>query len=657
MGAGSLLLVICSPLVITACLAIKLLCLSFALSLPDWVVHRQVWSATLGSLMLVVAPFFLLPHAWRFVLLLATDIGLSSLMLADLLHLHFFRDVLSIVELSEASQLHMGIASIAATLRPSHGLLFLDVLILGLLFPVYLRARRRLPPLRFHVRAASCALLTTAGALVGFPAALLVWRDSEEVFLYAVTRRQVVSAIGLFPYHIFDAAHYFKYPLSGRWSVSDADVERVRRFLKQRQTTRASISPLFGAAKGRNVIVVMCESLQAFPVGLGIRGGQVTPSLVALARESLRFENFYDQTHMGATSDGEFISLQSLHPVDAGAVATRYVSNHYRALPAILAERGYTTLSAIGQPGESWNMRIMHPRLGFQKRFYEEDLAPGEKIGLGLSDREFFRQMFPILVQQPTPFLAFLITLTNHHPYVIPARDHELDVGTLRGSVLGNYLQSVHYFDRALGDFVERLRESGLLDSSILVVYGDHHGWLEDTPDLAELLRFTPGNSYRYWLTRKRLPLLIRLPGGAHAGARSVTSGHLDIAPTLLTLLGIEETRTVMLGEDLTQARVSPVVYRDGSFTDGMLHWTRQPGSSAGECFEQSEGKPLSCASLRERHEQALEQLQVSDLIIRGDLILKLLPEGAVKDAVSDSSAKKPIHDPVEFPVVRETRD
>lgn len=627
---GLLLFEVSAPLALAACLAIKFLYLSFVLSLPDWVVHRQVVSATFGSLIVMIALSLLLPDAWRFVALLATDLGLSLLMLGDLLHLHFFRDFIAMAEISEAGQLHMGFASIVATLQPSHGLLFVDILVLALLFPAYLHARRRRPPVGFHARAALCALLTVIGAGVGLPAALLVFRDSEEVFTYTVTRRQVVSAIGLLPYHIFDAANYLRYPLSGRLSVGAADIGRVQRFLKQRQTTRASNSPLFGAAKGRNVLIVMGESLQAFPIGLEIGGRPVTPHLVSLRSESLRFENFYDQTYMGATSDGEFTSLQSLHPLDAGAVATRYVSNHYRALPAILAERGYTTLSAIGQPGDSWNMRIMHPRLGFQKRFYEEDLGPGEKIGLGLSDREFFRQMHPILVQQPQPFFAFLITLTNHHPYARPAGNHEVDVGRLRGSVLGNYLQSVHYFDRALGAFVEKLRESGLLDSTVLVVYGDHHGWLEDTPELAELLRFSAGDSDRYWLTRRRLPLLVRLPGGAHAGVRSVTSGHLDIAPTLLTLLGIEETRSVMLGEDLTQARVAPVVYRDGSFSDGTRHWTYQPGSSsAAKCFEQPETKPLPCDGLRHRREQALEQLEISDLIIRGDLIPKLLSEGA----------------------------
>jgi lipoteichoic acid synthase len=609
-------------LVVTTCVAVKLLYASAVLGLPDWPTQRAVGSATLGVLLVTVAPVMLLPPVARVVLLLALDAVVAGLVVGDLLHLRFFRDVLSVVDVSRAGQLHMALASVGSALRPVHALLVLDVVLLGLLVPAYRAAQRRRRPWRRRARAAVGGLLAAAGVVTALPAARLLWRDPEEVFAFAITRRQVVTAVGVLPYHLFDVAMNVAYPVAGRLQVSEADVERVRRFLDDRATRRAGASPLFGAARGRNVILVMCESLQAFPLDLRIGGQPVMPALAALRRESLYFENFYDQTHMGATSDGEFTSLQSLHPLEAGAVATRYAGNHYRALPAIVADHGYTTLAAIGQPGDSWNMRVMHPRLGFQRPIYEDSLAPGETIGLGLADREFFRQMVPVLVEQRAPFLALLITLTNHHPYDIPARHHHLDVGALRGSLVGNYLQSVHYFDQALGEFVENLRVSGLLERSVLVLYGDHHGWLEDTPDLAHLLGFAPDDSFRYWLVRKRLPLLIRLPGGAQAGTRSTVAGHLDIAPTILALLSIAEGRRIMLGADLTQPRDTPVVYRDGSYSDGVRHGLRKPGRGwAGRCFEQPGGRPLPCPTPRDEPAEAVQQLRVSDLIIRGDLI------------------------------------
>ena len=63
----------------------------------------------------------------------------------------------------------------------------------------------------------------------------------------------------------------------------------------------------------------------------------------------------------------------------------------------------------------------------------------------------------------------------------------------LDGTYIGNYLQSVHYADYALGIFIEELQTAGLWDEAMLVVYGDHFGISiqsaqEDLDLLADLL-------------------------------------------------------------------------------------------------------------------------------------------------------------------------
>ena len=179
--------------------------------------------------------------------------------------------------------------------------------------------------------------------------------------------------------------------------------------------------------------------------------------------------NTYDQTYMGTTSDGEFTSLQSLHPLPTGAVATRYGANDFFALPAVLASHGYETLSAVAESGDFWNKRQMHPKLGFRQSFFADAFRPGELLGLGLADREFFAQIDPVLRSQRRPFMALLVTLSNHHPYRLPAGHRVLSLGELAGSLLGDYLESVHYFDAMFGGFVDTLRRDGVLDRSLIV--------------------------------------------------------------------------------------------------------------------------------------------------------------------------------------------
>ena len=238
----------------------------------------------------------------------------------------------------------------------------------------------------------------------------------------------------------------------------------------------------------------------------------------------------------------------------------------------------------VRAPGDFWKMATMHSALGFQRSFFEDSYRLRERIGPWLSDREFFTQTVPTLRTQPTPFMAFLLTASNHHPYRLPAQDKELSLGKLEGTRLGDYLQSVRYFDRAFGEFVDQLRAAGLLDTSIVVLYGDHQGFLGDPPELAHLLGFSERDEYRTMQVRKNVALLIRLPHAQEAGASTVTGGHVDIAPTVLGLLGIEDERRVMLGQDLTQGRHCLVVFRAGSFTDGAVWYVHRVGAVVGTC-------------------------------------------------------------------------
>ena len=136
----------------------------------------------------------------------------------------------------------------------------------------------------------------------------------------------------------------------------------------------------------------MAESLAAFPIGMSWRGQPLAPDAVArsvFSDKPLVFSQFFDQTHDGTTSDGEFTSLQSLHPLPAGSVATRYGSNDFRGLPAILAEHGYHTFSASAEHGDFWNKRQIHPRLGFSQSFFREHFREGEVLASRLGGPRF----------------------------------------------------------------------------------------------------------------------------------------------------------------------------------------------------------------------------------------------------------------------------
>ncbi|HVY61111.1 MAG TPA: sulfatase-like hydrolase/transferase, partial [Planctomycetota bacterium] len=399
------------------------------------------------------------------------------------------------------------------------------------------------------------------------PLGIRAARDEQGAFEYVTSRREVVAEVGLAGYHAHDAARVLEDVVLGRAAVPAAERERAISLALARARPGHPPAPgaLRGAAAGRSAILLVCESLAAFPVGLEVGGQRVTPNLDALAGECLRFDRFFEQTHTATTADAEHLLLQSLHPLDWGAVPTRFEANDFDALPEVLAARGYATLSFCGAAGDFWNMRRIHERYGIARSRFLGELD-GERIGLGLSDRAFFPQVARVLAATPDPFFAYVLTLTNHHPYAIPERERTLRLEPwLADSLTGGYLQSVHFFDAALGAFVADLRASGVLDRAVLVLVGDHQPWLERPPELARLLGFDPADAERHRLAERRVPLLVRLPGGAHAGPRATLGGQIDVAPTILALLGIERSAMpAALGLDLTAGLDRLVAFRDG---------------------------------------------------------------------------------------------
>jgi phosphoglycerol transferase MdoB-like AlkP superfamily enzyme len=291
-------------------------------------------------------------------------------------------------------------------------------------------------------------------------------------------------------------------------------------------------------------------------------------------------------------------------------------------------------MSAHAYYGDLFNMRTVHPRLGFQRSLFREDYVQREQLGLGLADVEFFRQTVPRLEKERRPFMAFLITLSTHHDWRLPEKYQTLNVGELKGTLVGQYLQSMNHFDTGFGELLDSLQHDGLLDQSILVIYGDHKGQFgkgepEGRIDLGRLLTrnagWAPPDSgfdYRYWQVQNQVPLILHLPHDEAAGPRSITSGHLDIAPTLLNLLGIEKHYMVSLGRDLTQGEDEFVVFRNGTFAYAdTLCVTPNASVRTAKCRDTRTGAILDPARFAARFDQARERLAASDAIITGNLI------------------------------------
>jgi phosphoglycerol transferase MdoB-like AlkP superfamily enzyme len=385
--------------------------------------------------------------------------------------------------------------------------------------------------------------------------------------------RSVVEQLGPLGYHAYDAWNYGR----AAWlrpPLSAADLEDAISWFAERAPLRAgAASPLFGKARGRSIIVIQVESLQDFVVDYRVGDQEVMPHLRGWSTDGIRFTGVSDQTNEGRTSDAEFVALTSLLPIDHGAVAFRYPGNHYVALPRVLADHGYATLSAVAFEAGFWNRRVLHPRYGFERSLFEPDFSMTEQIGWGLNDRDFLLQMVPRLERLRRPFLAWLITLSLHHPFDgFPDRHKTLKLGGLEGTSFGNYLHTMRFFDQALEEFKAALARDGLLDDVVLMVFGDHDAGFPRDPAIARAMGVA--GTEAGWTLADRVPLFVRAPALLAATPSlphvvPAAMGQSDFAPTLLSLVGIDAAALPFVGRNvLGRPGDAPVVRPYGDWID-----------------------------------------------------------------------------------------
>lgn len=385
--------------------------------------------------------------------------------------------------------------------------------------------------------------------------------------------------------------------------------------------------PWSGRAAGANVLMVQVEALNGWVLDAEVGGEPVAPFLRALAAQGLSFPNVFDDTHQGRSSDADYLALVSQHPLRRDAVAMVRPRQSVVALPGLLRERGYATLAVHAHIPGFWNAGERRERYGFDTQLFGADLGPGEELGFGLVDAETLRRALPRLTSLPEPWVGWIVTLTMHGPHdQVPPSFPALPLGVMEGTPLGNYLRKVRHTDDALRRLLASLDSAGTLDRTLVVVYGDHTEshrmdmeWVERTAGVEGL----PGDARTLLLDRVPLVILPPDPGGAapdappEAGATSAggrvvpaVGGLLDVAPTVLDLLGLERPRPFM-GRSLLRGGRGLAAQASGEVVGDGLMWT----GAACYSFPEALRRPAeACADLAAR---AREELDASWLITR----------------------------------------
>lgn len=312
-------------------------------------------------------------------------------------------------------------------------------------------------------------------------------------------------------------------------------------------------TPRVKPVKPLNLVLITMESLGAEYVSvLGGKPG-VTPNLDRLSSQGLFFTATY-ATGLRTVRGLEAVTL-SLPPLPGHAIPVRKDNKNFQTLGSVLRENGYQTTFFYGGYSQFDNMKDFFGGNGYQ--IVDRTDIPSDKIShetiWGVADEDLFSHTLTVLSEQARsakPFFAHVMTTSNHRPFTYPAGRIAIPSGSGREG-------AVQYADWSVGDFLSKAKSLPWYEDTVFVFIADHTSLGRGRIDLE------PKNFH--------IPFLIYSP--KHIRPRQVDSlnSQIDLAPTVLGLLGIGYDSYIMGQDILTEGSKHQRAFMANYLTVGYM--------------------------------------------------------------------------------------
>ncbi|WP_379146651.1 LTA synthase family protein [Paenibacillus sp. sgz500992] len=558
---------------------------------------------------------------------------LSLLLFASSVYFNHFGSVPTYLAFYELNQVFAVKESVESTIEYIDYLFFADIVIM-ILYALIRRWRRGTAyPVRSwrSPRGRRAQLIVILAAIIG-GASLSVYSVHAAK---GITNELVqAESAGFLNYEVVAAIKAQEdNGLIGTGDIKDtiAKVTELQSSYPYSDKAPGTVPDLFGSQKGENVIVIQMEAFQNFPLHQSLDGQELTPVLNRLAGEGFYFPHVYQQIGPGNTSDAEFMSNTSIYPIGTLAMSTGFGDRELPSLPRLLRDKGYEAYTFHVNKVGFWNRNQLYPALGFNGYYDKGHYTNDHFNAFGASDEQLYITAVDELAklqQKGTPFYAQLVTASSHHPFKIPDAAKRITLPEdLQDTMLGDYLTAINYTDYAIGTLIEGLKQSGLWENTVLMLYGDHFGLQpKDVPP--EQVEAALGTKYDSRVSRFNIPLIIHVPGMEQGRVVDRTGGQMDFVPTLANLLGIplKEEGYTAFGQDLLNVDHNVVGMRyylpTGSFFNDEIMFVPGKGFEDGEAVSLDTLEPVKdFSSYKQDYDYILKLMGLSDEYV------KLLPQ------------------------------
>lgn len=425
----------------------------------------------LGDVLVIMLPFWFVSRKWRIVPLVLLWV-LSLFLIGDIIYFRFCHDVLSPISISKTCNVHEELTdSIFGMLLHVGDLKYL-------IFPAIATfAFCRLRPInqRFS-RKVKIWMSVVAVALFGFgrlfdssSAPTDTNRELVNGRVTVLSKEVLQLKRGMLGYAVH-SVDVLKYWLMFHQDLSEAERAEITKFIDDVPFNRSAYD--FTQNKYKNLIIVLVESFNGSCVNREVNGVEITPSLNRLITEpgTIYSTDVVSQIRDGISSDGQLLIETGMLPsINGSASILAGNSNTFPSLPGYFP--GYDCRAVFASGAQLWHEGRTHGHYGYDV-ICRKDYKP--RVELLGADGAMFEAGAKIIESDTTQrLLLTMLTASMHVPFV---DDHAPEVPEWSDlpEDLRNYYTVTHYFDRELGVFVNFLKESGVLERSVLIVTSDH---------------------------------------------------------------------------------------------------------------------------------------------------------------------------------------
>ncbi len=359
-------------------------------------------------------------------------------------------------------------------------------------------------------------------------------------------------------------------------SETNTTLNDITNYIKNNTVT--SYNDHTGMFEGKNVIVIMMESTSEIVINKDLY-----PNFYKLYTEGISFTNNYSPRNSCSTGNNEFSGMTGLYTIQNNCTANIYKNNTYfTSIFNLFKNAGYRTSSMHDYTEAYYARNIIHKNLGSEAYYNVIDLGINyyNEYKNWASDEDFMNAAMDITLDDDNtkPFMLWLTTVSAHQPYGVASEEGDkylsLTDGTNYPLKLRRYMSKLKTFDNSLGILLDRLDEAGVLDDTVIVMYGDHYPYGLSDSEISNVLSYDLSD---YEI--ERTPMVI-YNSKINAEVVDKYTSYVNLTPTLANFFNIDYDPRYYMGTDVfSDDYLNVVAFADGSWKNSDVYYDAGSGT------------------------------------------------------------------------------